>query len=401
MTTITLHPVRRPWRAWLLAGLLAIGLAGGAVAQGSCTIPQPGDHAAIADFDLKLARLKLRDCLGDRANDPAALVQGFNALTNEPTLLGQTERLLQAMDLLIADAERHEATNVLKPRWTPMLEDLRAVRAELAGTLDVKTGAGWLSAMEKAIGPKWRQVSSGQPIVLVGQSVDLLANAGCANDQPPCEAFFSQMDIVRTANLMDRLRGYSQSPLLAQQYDESQLALKRWDAYRTQGQHQYIWEVFINGQVMDGDQSLCPRDAGTGMKMGFCKVPESQWIVAHPEAGLRWSDGAEQRSDLQAALVIQLIGRYQWKWDGSTMANRRGYSLAATYSQSDTNKRWAFGPMIHYDDMSLALTKAPGGHWGLVVNVALADRFFGRKQEVTDALRNVRKASFGELLFGR
>ena len=51
--------------------------------------------------------------------------------------------------------------------------------------------------------------------------------------------------------------------------------------------------------------------------------------------------------------------------------------------------------------MSLALTKAPGGQWGLVVNVALADRFFGRKQEVTDALRNVRKASFGELLFGR
>ncbi|MFO1337108.1 MAG: hypothetical protein U1F53_02555 [Burkholderiaceae bacterium] len=386
---------------WLAAGLLAMGLAGAAAAQGSCTIPQPNDNTPIADFDLRLARLKLRDCLGDRANDPAALVQGFNALTNEPTLLGQTERLLQAIDLLIADAERHEAANVLKAQWSPMLQDLRGVRAELAGMQDVKTGAGWLSAMEKAISPKWRQVSSGQPIVLANQQVNLLANAGCTNEQPPCEAFFSQLDIVRTANLMDRLRGYSQSPLLAQQYDESQLALKRWDAYRTQGQHQYIWEVFINGQVMDGDQSLCPRDAGTGMKMGFCKVPESQWIVAHPEAGLRWSDGAEQRSDLQAALVIQLIGRYQWKWDGSTMTNRRGYSLAATYSQSDTNKRWAFGPMIHYDDMSLALTKAPGGQWGLVVNVALADRFFGRKQEVTDALRNVRKASFGELLFGR
>lgn len=399
--TTTLHLLLRPWRTLLAAGLLALGLSGGAAAQGSCAIPQPGSGTAIADFDLQLARLKLRDCLGDRANDPAALVQGFNALTNEPTLLGQTERLLKAVDLLIADAERHEAANLLKPQWTPMLQDLRAVRTELAGTLDVKTGAGWLSAMEKAIGPKWRLVSSGQPIVLAGQPVDLLANAGCANDQPPCEAFFSQLDIVRTANLMDRLRGYAQSPLLAQQYDESQLALQRWDAYRTQGQHQYIWEVFINGQVMDGDKDLCPRDAGTGMKMGFCKVPESQWIIAHPEAALRWSDGAEQRSDLQAALVIQLVGRYQWKWDGSTMTQRRGYSLAATYSQSDTNKRWAFGPMIHYDDMSLALTKAAGGQWGLVVNVALADRFFGRQQAVTDALRNVRKASFGELLFGR
>lgn len=386
---------------WLVAGLLAVGLAGAAAAQGSCAIPQPGDTTVIADFDLRLARLKLRDCLGDRASDPAALVQDFNALTNEPTLLGQTERLLQAMDLLIADAERHEAANVLNARWAPMLQDLRAVRAQLAGTLDVKTGAGWLSAMEKAISPKWRQVSSGQTIVLAGQQVNLLDNAGCASNQPPCEAFFSQLDIVRTANLMDRLRGYSQSPLLAQQYDESQLALKRWDAYRTQGQHQYIWEVFINGLVMDGDPGLCPRDAGTGMKMGFCKVPESQWIVAHPEAGLRWSDGAEQRSDLQAALVIQLVGRYRWKWDGDQMTQRRGYSLAATYSQSDTNKRWAFGPMIHYDDMSLAVTKAPGGHWGLVVNVALADRFFGRQQAVTDALRNVRKASFTELLFGK
>jgi hypothetical protein len=221
----------------------------------------------------------------------------------------------------------------------------------------------------------------------------------------PCEDFASQLDLVRVANLMERLRGYTQSGSLAAQYEESQLALRQWEAYRSKAHHQYFWELFINGQRMGKD--LCPEDAGSGMKMGFCKVPTSQLIVLHPEAALRFSRSAAKSSDLQAALLIEIIGTYSWHWktdgrkDTAEMADRRGYSLAATYTQSNVEKRWGFGPMVHWGDMSAALTKARGGSWALVVNVALAERYFGRKQETVDELRRVQKAGIGELLLGR
>jgi hypothetical protein len=399
-----LAPALRSARPALLALLVLVAqLGAGPAAALECPFPDRDKPAAIESFESDLMRLRLTDCLGDPKADAAPVVQSFNALTNAPTLLGQTDRLLKALDLLVVAAEQREAANVMRPTWTAMTQELRSVRAALARLGDARSGNGWLAELERAIQPKWRQVSAGlgaagRSIDLAGQRVDLLAPAGCADGQPACPEFLSQIDLVRVANLMNRLRGYAQSPSLAQQFDESELALKQWDAYRGQGHHQYFWEVWVNGRAMGAD--LCPIDAGTGMKMGFCKVPQSQWIVLHPEAALRWNRTAQRTADLQASLLVELVGRYAWRWDGAQMLDCRGYSLAATYTQTDGEQRWGFGPMLHMGDRSLAVTKAAGGRWSLVVNVALAERYFGRKQQVSDELRNLRKSSLLDLMLG-
>jgi len=57
--------------------------------------------------------------------------------------------------------------------------------------------------------------------------------------------------------------------------------------------------------------------------------------------------------------------------------------------------------MFYYEGYNLAVTKATGGGWSLVINFNLAERYFGRKQEFVDELKKVNKASLGDLLFGQ
>ncbi|WP_077033414.1 hypothetical protein [Pelomonas sp. KK5] len=390
-------------RAPALATLASFFFIGGsAFAAGQC--PFPDATTAVANYDAALARLKLPDCLGDRKEDKAPVVARFDELTNQPINLGQTERLIAAVDALTGEAEaRASESGPLQEDWRAMLQEFRNVRAQLGTLGSVQSKVGWLATGSEAVPAKWRKVSAGMmPVKVAGRDVDFLKSIGCTNNAP-CDAFQSQLDLVRLANLMARLAGYLQSPSLADQYADAKLALAQWEAYRTKAHHQYIWEVWVNGLAMGKD--LCPVDAGTGMKMGFCKVPQSQWILLHPDAALRFSNSATKSSELKPALLVEILGRYSWNWkavNGSPsaeMESRMGYSLAATYTSTNNEKAWGFGPMVHLGDYSFALTKARGGgRWSVVVNIPLADKVFARKQEYVDALQKVKKEGLADLL---
>lgn len=388
--------------ATALVTLVSLLTSASAFAAEKCPFPEAA--TAVANYDATLARLKLPDCLGDPKEDKAAVVTKFDELTNQPINLGQSERLIAAVDSLTVVAEvRATESGPLQQDWKAMLQELRSVRARLGTLGSSQSKVGWLATGSDAIPAKWRQVSNGiMPVRVAGQDVDFLKSIGCANNAS-CIDFQSQLDLVRLANLMARLAAYLQSPSLADQYADAKLALDRWEAYRTKAHHQYIWEVWVNGLAMGKD--LCPVDAGTGMKMGFCKVPQSQWILLHPDAALRFSNSATKTSELKPALLVEIIGHYRWNWKtvggspSAEMESRMGYSLAATYTSTGNEKSWGFGPMVHMGDYSFALTKARGGgRWSLVVNIPLADKIFTRKQEYVDALQKVKKESLGDLL---
>lgn len=58
----------------------------------------------------------------------------------------------------------------------------------------------------------------------------------------------------------------------------------------------------------------------------------------------------------------------------------------------------SYGPMVHWDGYSFAVTKAKQGRWSLVVSIPLAGEIFGRRQKIVDELSKVKKSSLGELL---
>ena len=160
------------------------------------------------------------------------------------------------------------------------------------------------------------------------------------------------------------------------------------------------------GRIMETKR--CSKAPGSDLSIGFCEVPNEQWILLHPEAAMRFSNAANTSSELKAALVVELLGYHKWNWvsvDGKETAQleaRRGLSLAATYTDTSIEKRWGFGPMFHLGDYAFALTKAGGGgRWSLVINVRLGDKYFGRKQQYVDELRKAQTSDLSELIFGR
>lgn len=399
-----LSPLLRRLRSGLLALALALFGATAPAQTGAalCSIPPAG--AAVASYAEALARAARASCLGDSKADTHNLVTRFDALVDQPIVLGQTERLLAAIDLLTEPAQQGSAGAHEVELWRAMLVELGTARAQIAALKGTTGPRAWLDGVEAAIPAKWKAPGGGvsTPIAIGGQRVRLLEPPAGCEDGKACAALPSRITLLRIANLMARLQRYAEQNSLDQQYAAAELGLAQWEAYRTKGRHQYIWEVALNGALM-GDE-LCPREAGTGMRMGFCKVPRSQVIFLHPEGALRFARTAKKASELKPALLIEILGRYQWEWiqvDGretAEMARRWGYSLAATYTSTQNEKEWAYGPMLHYRDYSLAITKASGGKWSLVLNLSLGESYFGRKQQVVDELAKVKKTDVLDLL---
>lgn len=410
-----------------LTWVIALAVPGAVVQAAECAFP--GRDTAVADYKDQLGLLRV-GCLGDPKNDQSELVKAFEGLTNEPINLDQSERLVKAVDLLLTFAREHAialqtqsavAPLQLQPAWGFVADELEAVRKQM-DTLKVQHSKRlWLDTVQKAVPPKWANVIAGEGIAQLdetpaqarerelgpvlplvnGKEVRPLASVGCI-DKQPCPAFQSQMDLVRVSKLMSRLAGYAQGPFLAEQYEEAKLALAQWESYQKGGKHQYIWEVWANSVRMGKD--LCPEDAGSRMKMGFCKVPTSQLIVFHIEPAVRLSRTAKKSSELKPALMVELLGYYSWDWkkvgekETADMVGRKGVSLAASYTNTDGEARRGFGPMFHMGNWSLALTKASGGRWSAVVNVALADRIFERKDSFIEDLKSVRKRSLLDMI---
>lgn len=221
----------------------------------------------------------------------------------------------------------------------------------------------------------------------------------CAAGVAACPRYQAQKTLIRVVNLSGSLGKYIAHGNLLAHYQDAVLQDARWQAYFNKALPQYWWEVGVNGLRMG--ESLCPKAADTGIQNGFCAVPHNQLILLHPEAGLQWVSGANQDSDLTAAFLVEVLGWYRWSWDEAQLHNRMGASLVAAYSNRHQNRDWSYGVMLHAGDgYNLAVTSTASGDVGVLLNLNLATRFFGKKREYVDYLKALRKPSLSDVLLG-
>lgn len=378
---------------WLATAVLLLG-ACAAAAQNCRFDARPTDPEA---GERLLAQLRMKPCLGSE-KDEDALAQAVRKRLGSADKPGGALALPDALALLQADARVQADGGTLADEWRRLARDIAVVQDGLPEPSAVDA-ADYVARADKLLSPKWSAFTgAGGPIVLDGRLVQPIVQVAC-DAAGACSELLARMRLIRTLNLMTALQDHLQRPLLVEQLTLARTELARWQAYRKDSQHQYFWELWANGRLMAGDDKLCPRD-GNGF-VGFCKVPTSQWIIVHPDAGLRWSRRAGQASELEPALIIDIVGRHFLSWQdeqSARIAHQWGYALAATYSRVDGRARWALGPRLHYNGYNLALTRSAGGHWGVVLNLNLATRYFERKADYTDALQKLDKPGLLDLL---
>jgi hypothetical protein len=340
-------------------------------------------------------------CLGDAQADKAhALVAQFNKLT--PDLpgaakadAGQRVAVGQATLAML----RLHASNQAGGAWRDLERHLSLVDQTLQRAMTSSDAAVYQGSLAQVLprDPFALGLDAGTEgaVRLGGETHKLLRPTQCPRTATACTELEDRVELIRHVNLLGRLSKYLQADGLAAAHAELVVRNARWKAYREGGRHQYLWEVWLNGKVMD-----CPQD-DLGIPVGFCPVPTQQWLLLHPEAALVFNHKAGQSSELQPTLTVELLGYHRWSWaDGASaqMRKRFGVSLLAAYSKHDGRNRWGFGPKVVLGDgYHLGVTRAPGGRWSVVVNVAFSDALFGRKQEYTDYLKKVRKPDLSEL----
>jgi hypothetical protein len=358
-----------------------------------------------------LSRLAMESCLGDAQADTDPLTATVHQAVGKAGVLETATGVTGAIAALGSFAREQSSAGVQAAEWHALATDLGATAGRAASLADATTSSELLAAGDRAIESKWSVYTDdpSRPLVVSGVALQPVSSVACPASGN-CPAFESRVRMLRVINLMTVLQRQVQRPAFKEQLAQARVELARWNSYRTQSQHQYVWELFVNSRMMARDKRICPR-ADDGALQGFCSVPSSQWIVMHPDAGLRWSSRAGQSAQLKPAFVVEMIGRSSFEWRGersAEIASSRGWSLAAAYSQSGARHQWSFGPMLHYNGYNLALTKGPGDRWGLMLNLQLADSYFKlvdhvkeRKDDWTLQLRAAGQASLRELATGR
>lgn len=361
----------------------------------------PGPNQAVQDPQGKLVLL-VRSCLATD-KDQSQVVKDISTALNGPVTVDTadgaqaptTMRLVRAVDVLLSYSSGSKSADV--DAWSAVRTELVYARSVLNSLKSAESSTVWFATVEKALSPVWKMPAAGQPIFIGGRSFDLLKlPEECVQDKP-CPAIEPRADLLRVINLVANLQAIALRPSLKAAYEDSTLQRDRWKAYRESAQPLYFWEVGLNSALMR--TGLLGKPCGDldfdGVRRGFCDVPTGQVILLHPEGALRFSRSATKADELKPALLIEILGYYTWKWkgdsgiDGAKMKERWGASLAASYMNTGSagvEGRWAYGPMFHLGDYSLAVTKASGGKWSLVVNIPLAGAYFGRRQEVVDEL---------------
>ena len=379
---------------------LALAQAG---ASTGCEIP--GQNQAVPDPPRQLVLL-VRFCLGTD-KDQAQVVKDMSAALKGPALVDTgdstpaptTVRLVKAVDVLLTHASGTKAVDA--EAWSAVRTELINARGMLNSLKADESSAVWFSTVEKALPAQWKMPAAGLPIFLGGNSFDLLTLPPDCVPERSCPAFEPRADLLRVINLAANLQAIALRPSLKAAYEDATLQRNRWKAYRADAQPLYFWEVGLNSMLMRTNLlgKPCEDRDYDGVRRGFCEVPTRQIILLHPEGALRFSRSAAKTDELKQALLIQVVGVYNWGWkaesgtDGAKMTDRWGASLAASYtntSSAGAEGRWGYGPMVHLGDYSLAVTKASGGKWSVVVNIPLAGAYFGRRQEVVDSLSKLK-----------
>lgn len=360
---------------------LGVLLAGWVVlARAACSFPDASTPPA--DWTQALRQLEISRCAGGR-EDPSPVVKAVLEKLDAGARAPDYAPLVDATEFLLVFASGHQGPD------KPDAEAWGALRK----TLD-ESAAGLRAAVpgKGQVPVTWIDMSHnpGRPVRVGGIDIQLVPRLPCPPASATCPAFWERLDMLRVVRLMDTMSGLLTGSGLDEKLKETILRDKRWEAYRADGKHQYWWELWANGKRMKADECPTEIEDGVRRRIGYCKVPTDQIIFLHPDAGLAWMRGAQNKSDLKGAFLVELIGYYRWKWASDTSAEmdkRKGVSIAAIYADRADGGRWGVGPLFHLGDFNLGVTRWRGRKWALTVNSQLAGRYFDAKQKYLDKLK--------------
>ena len=124
--------------------------------------------------------------------------------------------------------------------------------------------------------------------------------------------------------------------------------MKQWDTYFNNSIPQWPWELaLVNGPIYN---SYLKNEKGLG------KVPEWQLIVLHPDIVVEYMPEAEDGSQFEPALLIEVIGANFWSWesDGDQTGPGGlpipiGAGFVTTFTDRADTDDWGFGGVIHFN----------------------------------------------------
>lgn len=387
------HNIFTTWAALLLL------ICGNASRAADTPCPVPTATEAVADYGARLIAVKF--CVGDAARDPYPLTKEVaTALQTPPP---STRGITKALDAIGLEAQTRSKDNP-DTKWVEIAAEVSRI-ASNAGRLGDPADRDTFSKRSVLLVPSsWKNANNG--ILVLGDKKYVLdvVPKDCV-DNTPCPNFEDLVATVRVAALMAFVGKELAKDATLASFADAKVRLDRWGAYRENAHSLYWWEVFVNGRLMDskllgeGGTAPCAKVADT--RVGFCDVPTKQLVLLHPDSALRFSRTAQSANELKPALTIELIGVYSWDWESPSsakMKNRWGVSLAASYTDTQNERKIGYGPMFHWDGYSLAITKASQGRWSLVVSVPLAGEIFGRRQQAIDELSRIKSGSLADLI---
>jgi len=348
------------------------------LARAACAFPDAATPPA--DWTQALRQLEISRCAGGR-EDPSPAVKAVLAKIDAAAKAPDYAPLIDATEFLIVFASGHQGPGKPEPdAWAALR---KALDESAAGLRAARPAQGQLPVV-------WIDLSRnpGQAVQVAGTRLQLVPRLACAGGSP-CPAFWEHLDMLRVVRLMDGMSGLLTGSGLDDKLKETILRDEQWTAYRADGKHQYWWELWANGKRMKPSDCPTAIEDGVQRRTGFCKVPQNQLVILHPDAALAWMHGAQGKSDLKGAFLVELLGYYRWHWASETsarMEGRRGVSVAAIYADRADGGRWGFGPLVHIGDVTFGATRARGT-WSLTINSQLAGRYFDAKQKYLDKLK--------------
>jgi hypothetical protein len=154
-------------------------------------------------------------------------------------------------------------------------------------------------------------------------------------------------------------------------YDE------RWTAFHTKSLAVLPWELAVN--------NLFYKSAAKG----FSGPPNYQWIVLHPSAAVVYD--TRQSDKLQGAVLLDLVGRYQWKWGGkddAEITSQWGGALAMSWHGNAPG----YGLSVHMPhNWSMAVTRSSGNKWQVIASVEFAQYITDKRKNVQDIRTELEK----------
>jgi len=350
-----------------IAALLALAAltSRAAAAQEMCAIPAVDSHeAAIRAFD----RLRLAHCLGGTAcpTSDCALVSKLEKTTGTDNRAA-ADRLLVVLAKLKDSAQALDAKQLAVAQLQQMIQrwSLPSLSAspQTLPTVILKSRTQQWHGQNLILFPGTSQELNLEAALCVPQTAAARVSAeSCQADFQSVVAVYTLSDLIyRTlaTATQDRIADVG---VMLKTYDE------RWTAFHTSSLAVLPWELALN--------NLSYKSAAAG----FSGPPDYQWLLLHPSAAVVYD--TRQNDKLQPAILLDVIGRYQWQWggqDNAQITRQFGYSLAMSWH----GRSPGYGLAIHLPrNWSLALTRSHGNQWQFITSVEFA-------QYLTDKRKNV------------